>query len=132
MAELNYEPVVMKSYVTDPMAADAPIKLSDKAAIEIKRFMSEKNVPEGCVLRIAVLAGGCSGFQEHLGFDVRVNEEADHISEQYGIRVAIDKKFLMFLGGTTIDYLDGIDKRGFKFDNPNAKGSCGCGKSFSV
>ncbi len=130
--ELNYEAPAVPTYKTDPAAAEAPIKLSDKAATEIKRFMSEKKVPDGCVLRVAVLAGGCSGFQEHLGFDTKVNADADHISEQYGIRVAIDKKFIMFLAGTTIDYLDGIDKRGFKFDNPNAKSSCGCGKSFSV
>lgn len=130
--ELNYEAPAFTTYKTDPAAAEAPIKLSDKAATEIKRFMVEKKVPDGCVLRVAVLAGGCSGFQEHLGFDTKVNADADHISEQYGIRVAIDKKFIMFLNGTTIDYLDGIDKRGFKFDNPNAKSSCGCGKSFSV
>lgn len=130
--QLEFEAPMASCYVTDPAAAEAPIKLSEKAALEIKRFMVEKKVPDGCVLRIAVMAGGCSGYQEHLGFDTRVSDEADHITEQYGIRVAIDKKFLMFLAGTTIDYLDGIDRRGFKFDNPNAKGSCGCGKSFSV
>jgi iron-sulfur cluster assembly protein len=130
--QLNFETPVLNPYKTDPAATDAPIKLSDKAAVEIKRFMSEKKVPDGCVLRVAVLAGGCSGFQEHLGFDTKVNAETDHLSDQFGIRVAIDKKFIMFLAGTTIDYLDGIDKRGFKFDNPNAKSSCGCGKSFSV
>lgn len=119
-------------YVTDPDAGDAIVKISQKAAVEVQRFMSEKNVPEGCVLRIALAGGGCSGFEPHLGFDNRVDEEADQITEQFGIRVAIDKKFTMFMQGTTVDYLDGIDKRGFKFDNPNATSSCGCGKSFSV
>ena len=56
----------------------------------------------------------------------------DVISEQFGIRVAMDRKFEMFMAGTTIDYLDGSDRRGFKFDNPNAQSTCGCGKSFSV
>ena len=108
------------------------MRLSEKAAVEVKRFMSEKNVPDGCVLRIALAGGGCSGFEPHLGFDNRVDEEADEITQQFGIPVAIDRKFQMFMQGTTIDYLDGIDKRGFKFDNPNATSSCGCGKSFSV
>ncbi len=119
-------------HVTDPAATDAIVKISEKAAVEVKRFMSEKNVPDGCVLRIALAGGGCSGFEPHLGFDNRIDQEADQISEQFGIQVAIDKKFTMFMQGTTVDYLDGIDKRGFKFDNPNATSSCGCGKSFSV
>lgn len=119
-------------YVYDPAAADAVVKLTEKASVEIKRFISEKNVPDGCVLRIALQGGGCSGFEPHLGFDNRVDEENDLISEQFGIRVAMDRKFEMFMAGTTIDYLDGIDRRGFKFDNPNASSTCGCGKSFSV
>ena len=119
-------------YATDSSAGDAIVRLSEKAADEVKRFMSEKNVPDGCVLRIALAGGGCSGFEPHLGFDNRIDEEADEVTEQFGIPVAIDRKFQMFMQGTTIDYLDGIDKRGFKFDNPNATSSCGCGKSFSV
>lgn len=119
-------------YVYDPAATDAVIRLTEKAAIEIKRFLAEKNVPDGCVLRIAVRGGGCSGFEQHLGFDTRVDEENDLVSEQFGIKVALDRKFEMHMAGTTIDYLDGIDRRGFKFDIPNATGSCGCGKSFSV
>jgi iron-sulfur cluster assembly protein len=119
-------------YVYDPAATEAVVRLTEKASVEIKRFISEKNVPDGCVLRIALQGGGCSGFEPHLGFDNRVDEENDVISEQFGIRVAMDRKFEMFRAGTTIDYLDGIDRRGFKFDNPNASSTCGCGKSFSV
>jgi iron-sulfur cluster assembly protein len=119
-------------YVYDPSAENAIVRLTEKAAMEIKRFVTEKTVPDGCVLRIAVRGGGCSGFEPQLGFDTHIDEEADNISEQFGIRVAIDRKFEMFMQGTTVDYLDGIDKRGFKFDNPNASSSCGCGKSFSV
>lgn len=122
-----------RQYGYDPACpADAPIRLSEKAAMEIKRFIVEKNVPESCVLRVVVRGGGCSGFEPSLGFDTQVHGEADIITEQFGIRVAMDRKFSMFMQGTTIDYLDGIDRRGFKFDNPNATGSCGCGKSFSV
>ena len=123
---------VPAEYVTDPAAADAAVRLTEKAATEIKRFVSEKNVPDDAVLRIVVRAGGCSGFEHSLGFDTRIDESADLISEQYGIRVVMDGKFAPFMQGTVVDYLDGIDKRGFKFDNPNATGSCGCGSSFSV
>lgn len=119
-------------HVTDPAATDAIVKISEKAAVEVQRFMSEKNVPDDCLLRIALAGGGCSGFEPHLGFDNRVDEAADQITEQFGIRVAIDKKFQMFMQGTTVDYIDGLDRRGFKFDNPNATSTCGCGKSFSV
>lgn len=119
-------------YVYDTTCTDAMVRITEKASMEINRFLTEKNVPDGCVLRVALQGGGCSGFEPHLGFDNRVDEAADHISEQFGIKVAIDRKFEMFMQGTTIDYLDGIDRRGFKFDNPNATSSCGCGKSFSV
>lgn len=118
--------------MTDPEAADAVIKLTAGAAKEIKRYLVEKNVPENFVLRVGVSGGGCSGFQSHLGFDSRVDELADSVSVQYGVKVVMDRKFDMFMNGTVIEYLDGIDKRGFKFMNPNETGSCGCGKSFSV
>lgn len=119
-------------YTTDPAAPDAPVRLTEKAATEIKRFISEKNVPDGAVLRIVVKAGGCSGFEHTLGFDTKWDETTDLVSEQYDIKVVMDGKFAPFMQGTIVDYLDGIDKRGFKFDNPNATGSCGCGSSFSV
>ncbi|MDA0284893.1 MAG: iron-sulfur cluster assembly accessory protein [Planctomycetota bacterium] len=119
-------------YITDPAAADAPVRLTEKASTEIKRFISEKNVPDGAVLRIVVKAGGCSGFEHTLGFDTRVDEASDLVSEQFGISVVMDGKFAPLMQGTVVDYLDGIDKRGFKFDNPVATGSCGCGSSFSV
>jgi iron-sulfur cluster assembly protein len=129
---IQLEAPAVTEHVTDPAAGDAIVMISEKAAVEVNRFMSEKNVPDGCVLRIALAGGGCSGFEPHLGFDNRIDEEVDQITEQFGIRVAIDRKFAMHMQGTTVDYLDGIDKRGFKFDNPNATSSCGCGKSFSV
>lgn len=129
------QPELPKHYVYDPEATDAAIRLTEKAAVELKRYMSEKNISsDAFCLRVAVQGGGCSGYQEYLGFDQisNCNEEVDTLSDQFGIRVAMNKKFLMFLQGATIDYHDGIDRRGFKFDNPNSKGSCGCGKSFSV
>jgi len=118
-------------YATDPSATDAPVRLTEKAAVEVKRFIAEKNVPDEAVLRIVVRAGGCSGFEHTLGFDTNTSD-SDVVTSQYGIPVVMDSKFVPFMQGTVVDYLDGIDKRGFKFDNPNATGSCGCGSSFSV
>lgn len=129
LAQLQAPP---QEFVTDPNAADAAIKLTEGAAKEIKRYLVEKNVPENFVLRVGVSGGGCSGFQSHLGFDSRIDETADAVTEQFGVKVVMDRKFDMFMSGTVIEYLDGIDKRGFKFVNPNETGSCGCGKSFSV
>jgi iron-sulfur cluster assembly protein len=129
LAQLQAPP---QEFVTDPEAADAVIKLTEGAAKEIKRYLVEKNVPADYVLRVGVSGGGCSGFQTQLGFDSRIDETADSVSEQFGVKIVMDRKFDMFMGGTIIEYMDGIDKRGFKFINPNETGSCGCGKSFSV
>jgi iron-sulfur cluster assembly protein len=110
------------------------ITVTEKAAGEVKRAMSEANLPGDTVLRIGVAGGGCSGFSYKLGFDASGNVAADkdHVSEQHGLKVAVDKKSDLYLDGTTIDYYDGLDKRGFTFNNPNVTKSCGCGSSFSV
>lgn len=110
------------------------VTVTEKAASEVKRAMTEAKLPEGTVLRIGVAGGGCSGFQYKLGFDASANvsREKDHLSEQHGVPVAVDKKSDLYLDGTTIDYYDGLEKRGFTFNNPNVTRSCGCGSSFSV
>lgn len=108
------------------------ITVTEKAAGEIKRVISEQKMPDGTVLRIGVSGGGCSGFQYKLGFDEQADGAADHVTEQHGLQVAVDKKSDLFLDGTTVDFYDGLEKRGFTFDNPNVTKSCGCGSSFSV
>lgn len=108
------------------------VMLTEKAAGEIKRVISEQKLPESTVLRIGVAGGGCSGFQYALGFDSSTDAVQDHVGEQHGIRVAVDKKSDLYLDGTTIDFHDGLDGRGFKFNNPNAVKSCGCGSSFQA
>ena len=106
--------------------------ITEKAAGEMNRVLSDKKLPEGTVLRVGIAGGGCSGFSYSLGFDDKVDEMNDVITTQHGLRVAVDRKSAMFLEGTTVDFYDGIERRGFTFDNPNAKKSCGCGTSFSV
>lgn len=111
----------------------SPVRITEKAAVEIKRVITEKQMPEDkATLRIKVAGGGCSGFSYGLGFVDSYDEAADFVADQHGVRVAVDKKSALFLEGTTIDFHDGIDKRGFTFDNPNATNTCGCGSSFSA
>ncbi|MFO1023289.1 MAG: iron-sulfur cluster assembly accessory protein [Planctomycetales bacterium] len=106
--------------------------LTEKAAKEVRRVIDEQKLPEGTVLRIGVVGGGCSGFQYSLGFDSNTDEAKDFVTEQHGLKVAVDKKSDLFLDGTTLDFYDGLEKRGFTFNNPNAVKSCGCGSSFSA
>ncbi len=108
------------------------VQLTANAAEEIKKVITEQKMSDSVALRVSVAGGGCSGFEYKLGFDEKVDEESDTVSEMHGVRVVVDKKSLLHLDGTEIDYHQGIDKRGFVFSNPNATKSCGCGSSFDV
>lgn len=108
------------------------VTLTEKAAKEVQRVLSEQKMPDSTMLRVGVVGGGCSGFQYSLGFDDKADPAKDQIVEQHGIRVAVDKKSELFLDGTVLDFYDGLEKRGFTFNNPNAVKSCGCGSSFSA
>ncbi len=121
-------PSVSASSVSSPSI----VVITEKAVGEMNRVLSEKKLPESTVLRIGVAGGGCSGFSYSLGFDDKCDEMNDVVTNQHGLRVAVDRKSAMFLEGTVIDFYDGIERRGFTFENPNAKKSCGCGSSFSV
>lgn len=109
-----------------------PLLLTESAAQELKKVIVEQKLPGTTVLRVGVAGGGCSGFEYRLGFDDKVDEKADTVREIHGIRVAVDKKSDLYLDGTEIDFHEGIDRRGFVFNNPNAVKSCGCGSSFSA
>jgi iron-sulfur cluster assembly accessory protein len=110
-------------------AQNAPLILSDSAARRIREIMEGE--ARGSMLRISVNGGGCSGFQ--YAFDV-VRETApdDLVIEHDGARVAIDEVSLPFLAGARLDFVDDLIGRSFRFENPNATSSCGCGTSFSV
>lgn len=110
------------------------VMLTESAAKEVKRVLSEQSPEESAVLRVGILAGGCSGFQYRLEFDKedQVDSNADTITDQHGVKVVVDKKSALYLEGTTLDFYEGIDKRGFHFDNPNVVKSCGCGSSFQA
>jgi iron-sulfur cluster assembly accessory protein len=108
------------------------VTLTEKAASEVKKIIADQQLTPETVLRVGVAGGGCSGFSYSLGFDTQVDPAADSLREQHGIKVVVDKKSDLFLDGTTLDFHEGIDKRGFTFNNPNAKKSCGCGSSFQA
>lgn len=106
---------------------ESAIKEFKKALLELGEESKENMV------RVSVQGGGCSGFMYGLGFvpSEEVDSKADIIEDYEGLKVVVDKKSLLYLDGTTIDWVDDISQRGFKFNNPNAKKTCGCNKSFS-
>ena len=110
--------------------SENPISLTERAARQIVKIKENENLDEELFLRVAVEGGGCSGLSYKLGFDIRTDE--DQIVESQGLSIVVDPKHLMYLDGIQIDYPDGLDARGFTFDNPNASESCGCGSSFAV
>ena len=109
-----------------------PVALTEKAAAEIKRVKGEQQLEQEVFLRVGAAAGGCSGFSYRLEFDKSFDAEADDEFDCHGMKVVVDKKSSLLLEGTTIDWYEGLDARGFKFDNPNVVKSCGCGSSFQV
>jgi iron-sulfur cluster assembly protein len=112
---------------------DMAIKLTERAAQEVKKIMVEQKLGDDKVLRVGVKGGGCSGFQYALGFDDTVDEKHDKSFDCHGVMVAIDRKSELYLDGVTVDFFDGgLEKRGFVFENPNAVKSCGCGSSFQA
>lgn len=107
------------------------INITPKAIKEIKRLIQENNIPENFGLRIGIKGGGCSGMTYTLGFDAEA-KPTDSVIDFDGIDVFIDMKSFLYLTGTELDYVDGLNGKGFTFNNPNAKRTCGCGSSFSA
>ena len=106
------------------------ISLTPQAVKEIRRILTEQNNPK-LALRVGVKGGGCSGFSYAMGFDSE-QREMDAIFEQEGIKILCDPKSHLYPDGITVDFKNDLTDGGFRFINPNAKGSCGCGSSFSV
>ena len=103
------------------------ITLTEAAADKIKILLEKK---EETGIRAAVRGGGCSGFTYHLKFDNQ--SEKDKIIESYGVNIYVDPKSFLYLMGSEIDFVDELNQSGFKFINPSAKRTCGCGESFSI
>lgn len=108
------------------------VSLTERAAKEVQRIKAEQKYSDATLLRVGVAGGGCSGFQYALGFDEKFDEKADSKFDCHGVTLVVDKKSALYLDGTTVDFYEGLEKRGFTFDNPNAVKSCGCGSSFQA
>ena len=104
--------------------------MTDKAVDKVKQLLAEES-KQGYGLRVAVQGGGCSGFQYGLTFE-NAQRDNDHVLDMNGLKVYVDPMSGMYLDGVSIDYIDSLEGSGFKIENPNAKGGCGCGSSFSV
>src|SRR3954468_18301171 len=108
------------------------VSLTERAAKEVQKIITDQNLDAATVLRVGVAGGGCSGFQYSLGFDQKFDEKADSKFDCHGVTLVVDKKSALYLDGTTVDFYEGLEKRGFTFENPNATKSCGCGSSFQA
>jgi len=108
------------------------VQVTERAAKEIQRVIHDHGLPATSWVRVGAKGGGCSGFTYVLDFDPNGPTEFDLAFEQHGVKIVIDKKSEFFMGGTTLDFNDGLLDRGFVFKNPGATGTCGCGTSFSA
>jgi iron-sulfur cluster assembly accessory protein len=120
----------------DPPARDSAessvpgINLTPKALEMVKQMHAKEGLGAEQGLRISVVGGGCSGFQYSLSFDVQ--KEGDTAQEIDGAKIFVDEVSLPYIAGTTLDYVEGLHAGGFRFDNPRASRTCGCGSSFSA
>ena len=127
----------METTITAPTTSPAPadpaapshVTLTPKAVEMVKDAMAQENLT-GYGVRIGVVGGGCSGFQYSMDFE-NAERDGDMLFEHDGIRLYVDPMSSMYLQGVTIDYVIGAQGAGFKFNNPHARNTCGCGQSFS-
>ena len=110
--------------------ATASVSLTPRAVEMVKTVRAREGRPEGHALRVAVVGGGCSGFSYQLSFEEPTSEDA--VIECDGVRVAVDPTSAQYLAGVEIDFVESLHGGGFKFSNPGATHTCGCGSSFSA
>jgi iron-sulfur cluster assembly protein len=106
------------------------ITVSENAKKKVESLMAEDGISNGFI-RVGVEGGGCSGLSYKMDFDTELKPE-DKIFEDKGVKIVVDKKSLLYLIGTELDYSGGLNGKGFTFNNPNASRTCGCGESFAV
>ena len=124
LAVVNNEPT------HDPAGPESMLRITQVAAAKVNEIRSAEGIEPTMALRVRVVGGGCAGFSYDLYFDEPA--EVDRQFEVEGVRCIVDEMSLMYLVGTEIDYVEGLQGAGFKFQNPNVKSTCGCGSSFSV
>ncbi|MDR5591522.1 iron-sulfur cluster assembly accessory protein [Christiangramia sp. SM2212] len=108
------------------------IKVSEEAKKKISALMTEDGFnPEADYVRVGVKSGGCSGLSYELNFD-KSQAEGDKVFEDNDVKIVVDKRSVLYLAGTILEYSGGLNGKGFVFNNPNAQRTCGCGESFSL
>ena len=112
------------------LASLPDVQLTPKAIEMVRKMHSKEGLGAEQGLRIGVVGGGCSGFQYQLNFDAI--KDGDRIVELEGVKILVDEISLPYIAGTTLDFVEGLHGAGFRFDNPRASRTCGCGSSFSA
>jgi len=122
------------SSTTDELVtgSDSGIAITERAAKEFGHIVKEKGLPEDTAMRLSVKGGGCAGFAYQIDLERNPADEFDIEMRQHGVRVVVDMKSEFYMQGSVIDFNDSLMERGFKFKNPSASGTCGCGSSFSI
>lgn len=105
--------------------------VSEQAKNQIQNIREKDGLGDDYFVRVSVLAGGCSGFTYNMEFDNK-DREGDEVFEDKGVKIVTDKKSFLYVFNTTLDFSDGLEGKGFYFDNPNASRTCACGDSFAV
>lgn len=118
------------SEMSNISADTLPVQITETAMAQLKNIKTKQHIPDDHGLRIGVKGGGCAGFSYILGFDKP--KENDQVFEHDGLRVFMEKSHGIYLLGMEIDWVEGLNNRGFSFNNPNASDTCGCGTSFSA
>ena len=109
------------------------ITVSEKALQHVINLMMESNItPDSHHLRVGVKGGGCSGLSYVMDFDDKIEPTDETVEIDGGLKVVIDRKSVLYLYGTELDYSDGLNGKGFQWVNPNASRTCGCGESFAL
>ena len=109
------------------------ITVSEKALLHVINLMMESGItPDSHHLRVGVKGGGCSGLSYVMDFDTTIDSTDDIIEVDGGLKVVIDRKSVLYLYGTELNYSDGLNGKGFQWENPNASRTCGCGESFAL
>ncbi len=129
----------MSNTATGPTSTPPPlagglaggIHISEKAADKVRRLKEAAGLGDEYFLRVGVVGGGCSGLSYKLDFD-NETQPMDQVFEDAGVKLVTDLKSFLYLCDTTLDFSDGLNGKGFHFENPNASRSCGCGDSFAV
>ena len=107
------------------------IQVTEKAVEKITELRKAEGHNDQLHIRVSVEGGGCSGLMYNLSFDSDA-KDGDEVFEDKGVKIFVNKKSLLYLLGTTLDFSDGLNGKGFQFVNPNATRTCGCGESFAV